>query len=115
MAVKEDCPQYLALVDQTDVICEAIQYSITPVAIQLARRELLARSDCGAAVRAVTTGHDARTLAKQMLEGVLRKVRFSPDHFYHLVDALNECEVPSSTGKMLEEHCGESCSNAVQS
>ena len=83
-------------------------YNITPVAIQLARRELLARSDCGAAVRAVTTGQNALSLAKQMMERVLSKIHLSPEHFYDLVDALNECDLPLSIGKILEDHCGES-------
>ena len=99
-------PQCLTLVDNKMAVCEAIRYHITPVAVQLAKQQVLATAVCGSAVRDVTGGADSMHVAGQLMESVCSRVSESPECFYLFVDALNASNLPRPAGQELEQYCG---------
>ena len=100
-------PQYLALQNKYDAVCEALQ---TSGAIAMVARKLEARNLIGenVDVNAAGAGHDPFVVVSQLMQPVSNKVRSSWESFYDLVDVLNECEEDLSTpiGQTLEEECG---------
>ena len=88
-------PQYIALCNKHDAIRDALETSgsITRVAERLKAKGLI--------------DGDAETRnANQLLQTVTCKIGYSWESFYDLVDALNECELPTAIGQTLEKECG---------
>ena len=95
MAQDFKSPQFIALCNNHDVVCEAIETSgsIAGVAERLKAKGLI-------------DGDAETTNTNHLLQTVTSKIGYSWESFYDLVDVLNECELPTAIGRILEEECG---------
>ena len=100
-------PQYLALQEKIDNVVEVIGASIPEVAPKLQARGLVLRAASSSAINSFAAGQNNAVIAQQLMHPVAMKIKFSPNTFYDLVDALNACSLIIPIGKTLEEHCSE--------
>ena len=111
MASPDSSPQYLSLQDQIANVIEIIQLSIPEVAPKLQARGLVSPADTAAAINSVATGGNNAVIAQKLMQPIQLKVKWSPDSFYDLVDALNCCSLVVPIGAILEKQCGEFMTN----
>ena len=100
-------PQYLTLQEMIDNVTEIIENSIPVVAPKLQARSLVNEADAQAAINSVDAGGNNGVIAQKLMQSVQLKVKYVPNSFYDLIDALNASSLIVPIGDMLKECCGE--------
>ena len=100
-------PQYLTLQEMIDNVTEIIENSIPVVAPKLQARRLVNQADAQGAINSVSAGGNNGVIAQKLMQPVQMRVKYVPDSFYDLVDALNASSLIVPIGEMLEERCSE--------
>ena len=101
-------PQYLTLQEMIDNVIEIIESSIPEVAPELQARRLVKEADAQAAINSVSAGGNSATvIAQKLMKPAQLRVKYVPDSFYDLVDALNASSLIVSIGEILEKRCSE--------
>ena len=106
----DSSPEYLALQNKYDAVCDAIASSgpgaITTVVNRLKENKLIGGNVAGAAISAVDAGWDLPVIVRQLLQPMSTKISFSTQSFYHLCDALDIPDILVPVSEILKKECG---------
>ena len=108
-------PQYLTLQEMIDDVIEIIQNSIPVVAPKLQAHDLVQEADRQEAINSVFAGRNNAVIAQKLMQPVQLRVKYVPNSFYNLVDALNASSLNVPIGEMLEKRCSELQDSPVKS
>ena len=100
-------PQFLALQEMIGDVIEIVGNSIPEVAPKFQARGLVQEADARAAINSVAAGGDNAVIIQKLMQSVQLRVKYVPNSFYDLVDALNASLLIVDIGEMLEDRCSE--------
>ena len=101
-------PEYLALQNKYDAVCEAITNSgaVVTVAHKLKASKLISGNAKRTALAGVVAGRDPTLVVGQMMQPVSTRISFSTQSFYHLCDALDIPDIMVPISEILRKECG---------